>query len=137
MTNINVPMPKYKIQKESTDHPIPVLKIKYIGSPPYGQCYMDNMKTITLYYPHPLTLQSGQKKTLIFPVLVETSLPCLSIIYGTELLFRIGLTCNITMNNTNDSLLSTIVYNYSDKLITFPPNSLSFYCLTVISTHEE
>lgn len=134
MSSIDVPVPQYKKALTSNDHPTPVLQIKYTGSPPYGE-YRPNSSTITLYYPHSLTLNPLETITISFPILIETSLPCLTIIYGSQILFRHGLTCNITISHSNEPLIHpTRLYNFTDKLLTFPPHSLTFNCLTVIAT---
>lgn len=134
MTNINVPTPHYKIERESNDHPVPVLKIKYIGSCcPYYE-YKENRDEINLFYPHDITIGPLETKILNFPVTVQTSIPCVSIIYGSQLIFRFGLTCKISIMPTNDAFLSTTVYNYTNKTITLPKNMFSVHCLTVIST---
>jgi len=133
MSIITVPLPRYKKAKYSCDHPLPVLNIAYTGSPPYGQ-YAKDCEKITLYYPHSLTIAPNQHITLRFPVLIETSLPCMSIIYGSCLVFRFGLTCSIATMWTNDSYLSVVVYNYKTYPLQFSKNSLTFSCLTVLAT---
>ncbi len=52
---------------------------------------------------------------LIFPVLIITSLPAVSILYGNDFLFRHGLTCVINPIPTNNTLLHIKLYN--NKLI--------------------
>ena len=53
---------------------------------------------------------------LIFPVLLITSLPAVSILYGNDFLFRHGLTCVINPIPTNNTLLHIKLYN-NNKLI--------------------
>jgi hypothetical protein len=132
MSHITIPVNLPQSKKESNDHPKPVFKINYLGSPPYGN-YKNNCEQITLYYPHSISFQPYQTQTLHFPLLIETSLPCQTLVYGSHLLFRFGLTSNITITHSNDSFLSVTVYNYKDQQITFSKNCLTFICQTVIA----
>ena len=69
---------------------------------------------------------------LIFPVLLITSLPAVSILYGNDFLFRHGLTCVINPIPTNNTLLHIKLYN--NKLI---PSTFekSHYNLCVILSY--
>jgi hypothetical protein len=140
MNSITIPSPQYKSRKNRTenDHPTPIVKINYVGSPqsPAYRHFAHNRPNITLIYPHSITIQPFEKQTIYFPVLVESSLPTQSIIYGTDLLFRYGLTSQITII-PSDSLLFTVIKNNMNKPLSIPKNRLSFNCLTVVATIED
>ena len=130
MSNITVPMPPPPRQI-SVDHPTPLFHIKYIGSPPPYVSYRKNCRTITLYNPKTITFNPYQKQTIYFPIQVETSLMGYTIIYGSDLLFLKGLQTKLSIQLTNDFFLSTKVYNNTNQFCTFPPNSLTFTCITI------
>jgi hypothetical protein len=135
MCNITVPLTSSKSSQYSTDHPVPIFKIKYIGSPPSYTKYHHEDREILLKYPKQITFTPYQTQQLDFPIQIETSsLYCHTIIYGSDLLYRQGLTCEITKARTNDSFLSVKVHNLRNKTLKFLPFTLVFNCITVFGT---
>jgi hypothetical protein len=129
---VTVPTPVYmKWPKNYScqDSPPPVLKIQYDGlSPPYT-----NPVLITLTNKTSVTIPSCDYAIINFPVLVTTSLPAVSILYGNDFLFRLGLTWMINLIPTNDTLLNIKVYNNKPEPLTFEKESLQFTCHTVLA----
>jgi hypothetical protein len=133
MTIIILPLPTPKKISSSYDHPRPLFHITYSGFfPPHVQ-YRNDCEQITLKNPHPITFTPYQTQTVYFPVFITTSKPCYALIYGSDLLFRLGLMSDFNIIMTNDSFLSTKVYNNTNKTCTFPSNRLTFNCLTMIA----
>jgi hypothetical protein len=132
--DVTVPDPVYmKWPKNYTcqDSPTPVLKIRYEGlSTPYT-----NPVLITLTNKSSITIPSCDYAIINFPVLVTTSLPAISILYGNDFLFRHGLTCVINQIPTNDTLLYIKVYNNKSVTSTFEKESLQFICHTVLAKY--
>ncbi len=135
MSSVIIPIPQNILKREENDHPTPVFKINYVGYFPYGRNFT-NRSNITVIYPNSIEMKPFEHKTIYFPVLVETSLPMYSIITGSDLLFRFGLSSSITIV-PSDSFLFTSIFNYTEKTITLPKNSLTFTCSTVIATVKE
>ena len=54
-----------------------------------------------------------------------------TIVFGSELLYRQGFQSDLSIQLTNDFLLSTKIYNKTNRICTFPPYSLSFDCITI------
>jgi hypothetical protein len=135
--NIFIPDPVYRKWSHNNscqDGPTPVLRIRYEG-----------LKTI-LHCPHPalitltnntsFTIPSCGFTTINFNVLVTTSLPAVSILYGNDFLFRHGLTCVVNQLPTNDTLLHIKVYNHKSEPLTFAKESLQFTCHTVLAKYS-
>ena len=111
------------------DSPTPVLRINYKGLTNSLRC--QNPAMITLSNKTSFTIPSCDYTTIHFNVLVTTSLPAVTLLYGNEILFRHGLTCVINQIPTNDSLLSIKIYNPKSEPSTFAKESLQFTCHTV------
>jgi hypothetical protein len=129
----SVTKPTLSHGKTSCDCPSRIFKIQYIGTPPPHTHYRQDCEKIELKNMQPLTLSPHQTQTIYFPIEIQTSLPGYSIIYGSDLLYRRGLASTINIMATNNSFLSTKVYNKTDNTYTFPPYSLCFNCLTIIA----
>ncbi len=135
--NVIIPNPVYmKWPKNYTcqDSPTPVLKIRYIGLPNSSNS-STSQASITLTNRTSFSIPSRDYAIIYFPVLVITSLPAISILYGDNFLFRHGLTCVINHIPTNDTLLHIKVYNHKSEPLTFAKESLQFMCHTVIAKY--
>jgi hypothetical protein len=134
---IAIPEPvymKWPINYTCQDSPTPVLQIRYEGL------------STTLHYPNPaiitltnkmtFTIQSCNYATINFNILVTTSLPAVSILYDTNVLFRRGLTCVINQIPTNDRMLSIEIFNHKYEPATFEKESLQFTCHTVLAKYH-
>jgi hypothetical protein len=133
---ITIPDPVYmKWPKNYScqDSPTPVLRINYKGLTNSLRC--QNPAMITLSNKTSFTIPSCDYTTIHFNVLVTTSLPAVTLIYGNDFLFRHGLTCVINQIPTNDTLLYVKVYNNKSEALTFPKESLQFTCLTVLAKY--
>jgi hypothetical protein len=134
--DITVPDPVYmKWSKNYScqDSPTPVLKIRYKGLS--NILPNKNSALITLTNKTAFTIKSCNYAIINFPVLVVTSLPAVSILYGNDFLFRHGLTCVINQIPTNDTLLHIKVYNHKLVPSTFEKDSLQFMCHTVLAKY--
>lgn len=133
---ITIPDPVYmKWPKNYScqDSPTPVLRINYKGLTNSLRC--QNPAMITLSNKTSFTIPSCDYTTIHFNVLVTTSLPAVTLLYGNEILFRHGLTCVINQIPTNDSLLSIKIYNPKSEPSTFAKESLQFTCHTVLAKY--
>jgi hypothetical protein len=134
--DITVPNPvcmKWPKNYSCPDSPTPVLKIQYEGlSIPLP---FTNPALVTLTNKTALTIPSCNYAIINFPVLVITSLPAVSIIYGNDFLFRQGLTCVSNQIPTNDTLLYVKVFNHKLVPLTFEKESLQFMCHTVLAKY--
>jgi hypothetical protein len=114
-----------------SDCPIPVFCLKYVGTK-HGDNYKP-VPTITVTNNTKLEIKPFHFQKITFSVLVLSSRPATSIIYGTDLIVRLGLSCLITFVPTNDSPLYTIVYNNTPETLSFPSHSLQFYSKTTLT----
>jgi len=134
--DISVPDPVYmKWPKNYScpDSPTPVLQIRYEGLP--ITVHRTDTALITLTNQTSFTVLSCDYATINFNILVITSLPAVTILYGNDFLFRYGLTCVINQIPTNDTLLNIKVYNHKSVPITFEKESLQFTGHTVLAKY--
>jgi len=134
MDDILVPPFQYKnIKERKTSHDCPtyVLRLRYVGNNPY-RCNK-SLPTITLTNKYLFTILPFQFKKIHFFSMVMSSIPATSFVYGSDLVFRLGLSCIITFIPTNDISLYIIVYNHTNQPLSFPKNSLQFNCTTALT----
>ena len=106
----------------------PICQIKYIGTrPPYL-----TRSFLSLENKEKITLQPLQSYKLYFNVMVMTSLPATSIVYGSDHNYCRGLSIIITQIPTNDTYLNITLVNKTLRVLHFEPDTLSFYCKTVL-----
>jgi hypothetical protein len=136
MNDIIIPSPVYmKWPKNLTcvDSPTPVLQIKYEGLSITKSS--TNFALLTLTNKSDFTIQPKSYATVNFDILVRTSLPAVSILYGSDFLFRHGITCVVNMIPTNDAMLHIKIYNHKSVPTTFDKKSLQFTCHTVLAKY--
>ena len=137
--DITIPEPVYikrPTNYSCNDSPTPVLQIRYEG-------LLDNLPPltnknlmITLSNFTSFTVLPRSYATLSLNVLVITSLPAVTTIYGSDFIFRHGLTCVINQIPTNDSVLNVTVYNHKSISSTFEKKSLQFIAHTVLTKYS-
>ena len=133
---ITIPGPVYmQWPKNYTcqDSPTPVLQIRYEGLT--TTLRSPNSALITLTNRTSFMIPSCDYATIYFNILVITSLPAVTLLYGNEFLFRRGLTCVINQIPTNETLLSIKIYNHKSEPSTFEKESLQFNCHTVLAKY--
>jgi len=135
--DIVVPDPVYMKWPKNyscVDSPAPVLQLRYEGIPK-NQHPRTNKALITLTNPTSFTIQANSYVTIHFKVLVTTSLPAVTLIYGSEFLFRLGLSCIINQIPTNDMFLNVTVYNNKSAPIHYDKESVQFTAHTVLAKY--
>jgi hypothetical protein len=135
--NIFIPDPVYRKWSHNNscqDSPTPVLRIRYEGLQTNLNC--PHPALITLTNNASFTIPSCNFATIYFNVLVTTSLPAVTLLYGNDFLFRHGLTCVVNQIPTNDTLLHIKVYNHKSEPLTFAKESLQFTCHTVLAKYS-
>ena len=134
-SDVTVPDPVYMKRPKNfscVDCPTPVLQLRYEGIPRDRQS-STNKTLITLNNPTSFTIQPYCSTTIHFKVFVTTSLPAVTLIYGADFLFRLGLTCRIDKIPTNEMFLHVTVHNNKSTPITFDKESLQFTAHTVLA----
>ena len=106
----------------------PVFQIKYIGI----DAPFINKAKLTLSNEKPITLNPFQSIQLYFNVIVITSLPAISLVYGCTYFYRQGLSVIINPIPTNDTYLSVTIVNKKSIVNHFKADSLTFYCQTIL-----
>jgi hypothetical protein len=135
--DITIPEPTYmKWPKNYTcvDSPTPVLRIQYEGLPASLRPRA-NTALLTLTNTSSFTIRPCRYATLHFNILVKTSLPAVTILYGNDFLFRQGITCVINQIPTNDTMLNITIYNHKSVPVTFEKESLQFTGHTVLAKY--
>lgn len=56
-------------------------------------------------------------------------------IYGSDFLYRLGITCVINQIPTNDSFLNVTIFNHKSVPITLEKKTLQFTCHTVLAKY--
>ena len=131
--NITIPSLKPKRHSDEIDGPPPTLKIQYEGVLNQYICYPFTNPSITLTNDTDFTIEPCQYKTLQLKTLVRTNVSAVSILYQSNLLFRLGLSCVVNQIPTNDVPLQITIFNHSDSPKTIFKNMLQFYCHTVLA----
>lgn len=132
--DITIPEPVYMKWPQfytCVDSPTPAIKIQYEGQPNLLQSHRFPAIMI-LTNQTSLTIPACDYAKIYFPILVTTSLPAVSILYGEDFLFRHNLTCLIDPIPTNNTFLYITVYNHKSEPVTFAKESLQFHCHTVL-----
>ena len=135
--DVAIPNPVYMKWPQNyscVDSPTPVLQQRYEGLFRKQQQHT-NAAQITITNPASFTVPPCCYKTIDFKVLVTTSLPAVTLIYGSEFLFRLGLTCVINHIPTNEIFLYVTVYNNKSTSIAVDENSLQFTAHTVLAKY--
>jgi hypothetical protein len=122
--NITIPSLKPKRHSDEIDGPPPTLKIQYEGVLNQYICYPFTNPSITLTNDTDFTIEPCQYKTLQLKILVRTNVSAVSILYQSNLLFRLGLSCVVNQ---------ITIFNHSDSPKTIFKNMLQFYCHTVLA----
>lgn len=115
--------------KTSTDCPTIILKLKYVGKQPWN----NHSPIITITNAKSFNLAPYQCLKMSFPIMVLSSLPAKTIVYASELVYRLGLHTLESIIPTNDMPLYITVYNPTSSSLTFKKDSLQFYCTTILS----
>jgi hypothetical protein len=134
--DISVPDPIYMKWPENyscPDSPTPILQIRYEGLP--VDVHRTDKALITLTNKKQFIVLPNDYATINFNVLVTTSLPAVTILHGSDFLFRLGLTCVLNLIPTNDTFLSIKVYNHKSVPITCQKESLQFTGHTVLTKY--
>jgi len=137
MDDISIPEPIFMKWPENytcVDSPAPVLQIQYEGLPPDFKC-RTSTTLLTLTNKSSLTIKPCRYATIHFNVLVKTSLPAITMIYGSDFLYRLGITCVINQIPTNDSFLNVTIFNHKSVPITLEKKTLQFTCHTVLAKY--
>jgi hypothetical protein len=106
----------------------PIFRVRYCG---HQHSFGNN--TILLHNKEAITLKPYEATTVYFDVIVFTSLPATSILYGSPIMYHQGLTCIINLIPTNDQYLHVTIVNKKTHTVEFEPDALTFYCNTVLN----
>ncbi len=131
---INVPFRRYMKRSKNfsyPDCPTPIVNLRYLGTN-HGNKYSPVSK-ITVTNNNELVINPFQFKKVTFSVMVVSSKQATSFIYGSDYLFKLGLSFLINFIPTNDTNLYITVYNHTSKTLYFSPHSLQFYCQTILT----
>jgi hypothetical protein len=116
----------------SIDGPRPVFTIEY-----FGLIKQISQRTdpalISITNEEQFTIKPLQSKTLTFNTIIFTSIEARSLVYADNLLYRYGLTYDVSNIPTNDTFLFIKIYNTLSTPLTFVKHMLSFNCLTILA----
>lgn len=130
---IDVPPPIIIKAKTFHDCPTTLLKIKYVGKPTMHTDIYATSPTITTTNTNSFSIAPYKWDKLTFPIIVLSSLPAITIVHASELVYRLGLHSLTTIIPTNNTFLYITIYNPTTEPITFKKDSLPFYCTTILS----
>lgn len=131
---ISVPLRHYMKRPKNCsypDCPTPIVCLRYLGTN-YGNKYTP-VSTITITNNNELVIKPFHFKKVTFSVMVVSSKQATSFIYGSDYLFKLGLSFLITFIPTNDTNVYITVYNHTSETLYFSPHSLQFYCTTSLT----
>jgi hypothetical protein len=127
-----IPIPSCHVRKTQTscDCPSKVFYINYYMS---SKQSFAGIKTIDLYNQYSITLKPYEKMILYFEETIITSLPATCILYGSQFLYKLGISYKVNLLQTNDTYLNIIIFNHTPKTLNFEPNSLNFICTIILN----
>lgn len=131
---VAVPLkPPRPLTRTSCDCPSKVFLIKEYQSnkrPEPGN------KTYNIFNTHSFVCAAKEVKTVMLNNTFVTSMPAKCLIYGSQYLYKQGLSCHPNILPTNDSYLHISIFNHTNSSINIKSNSLHFLCTIIITGHE-
>ena len=126
---IEIPVKQVKKTRTSCDCPSTVFLICNIE---HLKKHMKGIKTLDLFNSHSFILQPLQIKIIFFNNTLITSLPAVCLLYGSQYLYKKGISYKINLIKTNDNYLNIIIWNHTKQPINVNKNELHFIGTIVI-----
>lgn len=131
---VSVPEPQMLPQpKTSADCPF---KVYLINTYPSYTRSVAGVKTFDIYYSKIFVCEAQKTQRLYFDKTFVTSLPAKCLVYGSQYLYRHGLSYAPTIISTNDTYVNIIIFNHTCETIILNPNMLHFHCTVILPGHN-
>lgn len=129
-STIKIPVTRLtKKPKVTCDCPTKVFQIKSWASTDNS---MTGIKSLDLFNSRTITLKPKETRNIIFEKTIITSLPAICILYGSQFLYKLGISYEINVIQTNDTYANIFLHNHTRKIIHLPPNHLHVICSVVL-----
>jgi len=121
-----------KKPRTSCDCPSTVFVIKENNSDQIKERIYKGNKTLYLTNTMSLTLKPKEIKTIYFCSSITTSLPAICIMFGSEFLYKQGISYKINHVRSNDVYPHINICNHTTKTIQIAQKQLTFMCTIIL-----